>query len=88
MLGSTVRRWWARLGGRVAPSTPTAAPQNSVAGTARPPPAAEPGELQVVDDRKPSGADMAKHTGAAGFDPYSSDAGYQKPHSWERIDHD
>jgi hypothetical protein len=26
--------------------------------------------------------------GAAGFDPYASDAGYSKPHSWERLDHD
>jgi hypothetical protein len=32
--------------------------------------------------RKPS------RVGAAGFDPYSSDAGYSKPHSWERVDHD
>jgi hypothetical protein len=26
--------------------------------------------------------------GEAGFDPYASDAGYAKPHSWERVDHD
>jgi len=27
-------------------------------------------------------------TGAAGFDPYSSDGGYAKPSSWDRLDHD
>jgi hypothetical protein len=26
--------------------------------------------------------------GSAGFDPYGNDAGYTKPHSWERVDHD
>jgi hypothetical protein len=30
----------------------------------------------------------ASGTGQPGFDPYSSDAGYSKPHSWERVDHD
>jgi hypothetical protein len=41
--------------------------------------------MKLVDappDRTPS------RVGAAGFDPYASDAGYSKPHSWERIDHD
>jgi len=41
--------------------------------------------LELADDEP---RDRPSHTGAAGFDPYSSDAGYSKPHSWERVDHD
>jgi hypothetical protein len=41
--------------------------------------------LSVVDE-PPKQKDS--RTGASGFDPYSSDAGYAKPHSWERVDHD
>ena len=75
----TVRDWWRRLTGRRAePSAPPAKPQ------APPKPPAASG-LQLTDapgDKKPS------KVGAAGFDPYASDAGYAKPHSWERVDHD
>ncbi len=75
----TVRDWWRRLMGREA--EPTAPPVKP------PAPAKSPGAsgLQLSDapgDKKPS------RVGAAGFDPYSSDAGYAKPHSWERVDHD
>jgi hypothetical protein len=41
--------------------------------------------LELADGPAPKGP---SRTGAAGFDPYSSDAGYSKPHSWERVDHD
>ncbi|MGB5102830.1 MAG: hypothetical protein WBO04_05850 [Steroidobacteraceae bacterium] len=41
--------------------------------------------LHLVDD---SPGTRPSRPGAAGFDPYSSDAGYSKPHTWERVDHD
>jgi hypothetical protein len=70
-----LRDWWERLTGRAAASqeAPRKAPP---AARARP--------------AEPSGAPKAKpsRVGQAGFDPYSSDAGFAKPHSWERIDHD
>ena len=75
----SVKSWWHKLTGRgaarpVAASPPVAAPK-----------APKTSGLELTDapeDRKPS------RVGAAGFDPYSSDAGYSKPHSWERVDHD
>jgi hypothetical protein len=77
-----LRDWWEHLTGRTAAShePPRKAPR--AAG-------AQPGKpsrgLELADEApkvKPSGV------GQAGFDPYSSDAGFAKPHSWERIDHD
>ena len=42
-------------------------------------------ELTLAD-----GPPEKKHSrpGSAGIDPYSNDAGFSKPHSWERVDHD
>ncbi len=71
--------WWQRLTGarhEPAPQPPKA--------TVRPPQPPSDG-LELVDDQP---HDRPSRTGAAGFDPYSSDAGYSKPHSWERVDHD
>jgi len=75
----TVKSWWQKLTGRhavrpVEANPPVAAPKTPKSSG-----------LELTDapkDRKPS------RVGAAGFDPYSSDAGYSKPHSWERVDHD
>lgn len=77
-----LRNWWERLTGRVEASQPAPrrAPRAAVAQPAEP-----SGGLELTDDAphgKPS------RVGRAGFDPYSSDAGFAKPHSWERIDHD
>jgi hypothetical protein len=73
-----LRDWWVRLTGQaVAPTEPPQQPR----------PRAAPGDdgLKLADDLpKP----RPSRTAAAGFDPYSSDAGYAKPHSWERVDHD
>lgn len=75
----TLRRWWESMtGGESAPETAAGNP----AHPARP---KSPAGLHLTDDppsRRPS------RVGAAGFDPYSSDAGYSKPHTWERVDHD
>ena len=77
---SRLRDWWRRLAG-----TPPEVQEPPHRATPKPEPAPSSDALEVVDApraRKPS------RVGAAGFDPYSSDAGYSKPHSWERVDHD
>lgn len=74
----TLRTWWRKLTGKgpeIALHTPKAA--------ARQAPLAE--GLELADEPEPK---KPGHVGAGGFDPYSSDAGYTKPHSWERVDHD
>jgi hypothetical protein len=75
-----LRTWWLRLTG-----VPTERQDPRPRKTLRDGPHAAEGGLELVDEppkRKPP------RTGAGGFDPYSSDAGYAKPHSWERVDHD
>lgn len=78
-----LRDWWDRVTGRAAATaagphrrTPQAGPQ---------PDRKPPGELSLADEPPQQ---KASATGRAGFDPYSSDAGFAKPHSWERVDHD
>jgi len=79
-----LRDWWDRLTGRSA--TAVAAPRRrapQAGGT--PSDSKQPGELSLADGpprRK------ASRTTRGGVDPYSNDAGYAKPHSWERVDHD
>jgi hypothetical protein len=75
----TVKSWWRKLMGRGAVQPVAAKPPPA------PPKAPQVSGLELTDapaTTKPS------RVGAAGFDPYSSDAGYSKPHSWERVDHD
>lgn len=71
--------WWRRVRGREAAPP---APQHGRREASKP---VGPGELALTDDVQPR---RPSRVGAAGFDPYSSDAGYSKPHSWERVDHD
>ena len=79
---SMIGDWFRRLlGGEDAP--PSAPPARPKQQPPRKP--STPGELSI-DDAPP--ARTPPKAGGAGFDPYSSDAGYQKPHSWERVDHD
>jgi hypothetical protein len=74
----TLQAWWRDLTGRHA-ATPARLAKRS-AGQ-------EPtgADLEIADEPAPKAPGRA---GGAGFDPYSSDAGYTKPHSWERVDHD
>lgn len=79
-----LRQWWQRVTGKAAAAA--GAPARTGAGrqsaATQTPPA---GELSLAEDTpEPHGSRL----GEAGFDPYSSDAGYAKPHSWERVDHD
>jgi hypothetical protein len=72
--------WWQRLAG--SPARPGPPPRDATPRS-KPRPASE--GLELVDD-PPTG--KRSRVGAAGFDPYASDAGFAKPHSWERVDHD
>ena len=76
--------WWRRVTGRAEAQVP---PLRPVARPAKPAMPAKPvgSDLELADDTAPK---RPARGGAAGFDPYSSDAGYAKPHSWERVDHD
>lgn len=86
-MGGRLRDWWERLTGRGGeePAVPHSTKQQ------RPPelqpPPEKPGELSVAD-KDAAAAKQAHRVGAGGFDPYSSDAGFQKPHSWEHVDRD
>ncbi len=75
--------WWDRVTGRAPAPVEARHPRVPKAhdGTD----SRSPGELSVVDEPPKQ---KAPRTGEPGFDPYSSDAGYAKPHSWERVDHD
>ena len=87
-----LKRWWQRLVGRPhdddshhsttrhAPGDATRNPDNQAS---KPP--VVPGGLTLAED-KPT--QPKARSGKAGFDPYSSDAGYSKPHGWDRVDHD
>ena len=74
-----LQRWWQRLTG----TSPAAVPVAKSTAVARKPDA--PSEVQLADVAP---GKTRSRVGAAGFDPYASDAGYSKPHSWERVDHD
>ena len=74
----TLRGWLRKLMGD-GPDAPARVPGPA----ARQAPRAE--GLELADEPEPR---RPGHVGAAGIDPYSSDAGYAKPHSWERLDHD
>jgi hypothetical protein len=78
-----LRDWWDRVTGRAAATTQSRherSPRTRARTDPRP-----PGELSLADE---TAKQKASRTGQSGFDPYSSDAGYAKPHSWERVDHD
>lgn len=75
----TLQAWWQNLTGKRPAATQVTVPKRVT------PQAPDQAGLELVDEPEPKGPG---HVGAAGFDPYSSDAGYTKPHSWERVDHD
>lgn len=73
-----LRAWWQKLMGKGAVAevpAPSPAPRSAPRSDG----------LELVDEPERT---APRRAGAAGIDPYSSDAGYAKPHSWERVDHD
>jgi hypothetical protein len=83
-----VQRWWDSLLGRPPwyrdpdPVTTRSALQAQSPGRKK---TTAPGELTLADDAPENGPRKRR---SAGMDPYSNDAGFSKPHSWERLDHD
>ena len=89
-LKTRLQRWWDNLLGRppwYRDSNVTMSRTDLYDdGAAKKKPAkAVPGELSLVDDQ-PSSSSRRKQSG--GVDPYSNDAGFSKPHGWDRIDRD
>jgi hypothetical protein len=78
-----LRDWWDRVTGR-APAAAELRQERAPQASARTDPKPSAG-LSLVDEPPKQ---KTSRTGQPGFDPYSSDAGYAKPHSWERVDHD
>lgn len=73
-----LRYWWQYLTGQ--PENKKQAPP-APAGRAKSGPAKD--ELTLADGKQPRRPSRRRE---AGFDPYANDAGFGKPHSWERID--
>jgi hypothetical protein len=79
-----LRDWWQRLrGDRDDPPHAAGRWTRPAEQPARPRKPDAPLELVDAPQARPTG-----RRGAAGFDPYGNDAGYAKPHGWERVDHD
>lgn len=78
-----LRDWWDRLrGADDEPPHAAGRPKRPVQPSS---PAQSSDGLQLAEA---PGAARPSRQGEAGFDPYGNDAGFAKPHSWERIDHD
>jgi hypothetical protein len=78
--------WWGKLTGRPAEAASSTAQAARPAHHARPARAAGASPSLELSDDPPQG--HSSRRGESGFDPYSSDAGFSKPHTWERVDHD
>jgi hypothetical protein len=74
-----LQRWWRRLTGTGPDPVPASRP---VTASLEPD---DPSGLKIEEEMPRK---RRSRVGAAGFDPYSSDAGHSKPHCWERVDHD
>jgi hypothetical protein len=86
-----LQRWWDELLGRPRwhrdTHVGTTGPGHRPAGSSTAAPT--PGELSLADDAAaPKRPRRSGRLRSAGMDPYANDAGFAKPHSWERIDHD
>lgn len=55
--------------------------------TTDPPSPVASGDGLRLENERPAPPSHPRPRGT-GFDPYASDAGFAKPHSWERVDHD
>ncbi|MEY2921264.1 MAG: hypothetical protein RL261_2569 [Pseudomonadota bacterium] len=92
-LGERLIRWWDRVRGRDE-EPPTASPEPRSAGEQagreiRPvnaPSGSSEFKLSVEDTADGSPRPKSR-VGTAGFDPYSSDAGFAKPHGWDDVSH-
>ena len=85
-VGSRLQRWWDKLLGRPPWYRDTNVTISRSDLWADPPPEkSKPDDLTLVDDTKSA---KSKSHRSAGADPYSNDAGFAKPHGWERVERD
>lgn len=85
-----LQRWWDDLLGRPrwyrdADGTTTKSGLKPARQPRGPPAGLSLTDEPAVPSRAPRRAAASR---SAGIDPYANDAGFAKPHSWERIDHD
>ena len=73
-----LRYWWQHLTGRTGEKK-SSPPARAARAKADPP----EGDLTLADGEQPPRPSRLRE---AGFDPYANDAGFGKPHTWERID--
>jgi hypothetical protein len=73
-----LRYWWQHLTGK---TDEKKSPPPAKTGRTKTRPAT--GELRLADGERPRRPSRLRE---AGFDPYANDAGFGKPHVWERID--
>lgn len=97
-LGDRWQRWWNRLTGGPSDearagferrSAGNGAAPRSTAGGARTVgkvPTASDGELKLSVEPKNRPIRQRGKVRSAGFDPYSNDAGYEKPRNWDEVD--
>jgi hypothetical protein len=97
-IGDRWQRWWDRLthgepgqiaggtdrGGSGDRPTPRAMPQaGRPIGQVQ---AAPDGELKLSVEPQERSIPQRQKVRTAGFDPYSNDAGYEKPRNWDEVD--
>jgi len=73
-----LRHWWQYLTGK--PDDQKSVPPAPSARVKKP---SATDELRLADGERPRRRSRLRE---AGFDPYANDAGFSKPHSWERVE--
>jgi hypothetical protein len=97
-IGDRWQRWWERLTHGAPEQTPDGVDRRG-SGDARTTratpqagrpigqvPAAPDGELKLSVEPNDRSIRQRKQIRTAGFDPYSNDAGYEKPRNWDEVD--
>ena len=96
-IGERWQRWWDRLthgeaaagrepSGRDAVDRDKARPEPGSARALGQVPTEPNGEFKLAVDPKKRSIPHRGRVGSAGFDPYSNDAGYEKPGNWDKVD--
>lgn len=97
-IGDRWQRWWDRLThgeSAKAPGGVEHRPPGNGMAQANSPQGARPlgkvpenpaGELKLAVEPKAGSVRQRGKVGSAGFDPYSNDAGYEKPKNWDEVD--
>lgn len=86
-IGERWQRWWDRLthGESQSEGEPPHRPPTSARVIGQVPKGPN-GELKLAVDPDKPGVPQRGKVRSAGFDPYSNDAGYEKPGNWDKVD--